>query len=147
MAKKRTEPDVGTTPSRLKPKEVRECRELFLRLQQNVCSLCERKIKPEEAALDHDHVTGHVRSTLHRNCNSVEGRIKHWAGRSGVDPSSFLRNLLVYWSNDYTSNPVHPNHLSDSEKKIKGLRRRIRRAKRASTKSKLAAMIKELQEG
>lgn len=145
MAKKKTEPSMDTGPSRLKPSEVKHWREHYLRLQKDLCPLCKRKIDYTEAALDHDHSSGRIRATLHRNCNSVEGRVLHWARRSGSDPVIFLSNLLLYWGGEYNNNPVHPNHRTEAELKVKGFRKRLRRAKRASTKSRLRLLIKETQ--
>jgi len=146
LAKKKTEPSMDTGASRLKPREVAEWRERFLKKQNNTCPLCARRILPHEAALDHDHTTGLIRRTLHRNCNSVEGRILHWARRSGCSPAVFLKNLLEYWDVDYTGNPLHPNHRSPTEAKAKGLRKRLRRAKRPATKARLLKLIQELQD-
>jgi len=35
-----------------------------------------------------------------------------WAGQrsKGDDPVEFVGNLLGYWQEDYTDNPIHPTH-------------------------------------
>src|SRR5210317_1772978 len=96
---------------KLKTTEVPQYRAQQLKRQKHICPLCKKLIRPEDATLDHDHVTGHVRKVLHRQCNSVEGRVLHWLRRVGrAEPEEFIRNLLRYWSYDYTVNPHHPNH-------------------------------------
>ncbi len=97
---------------KLTHREIKEYRERLIRKQRGRCPLCGEPLLPEEAALDHCHKTGHVRRALHRSCNAAEGKILHWAGiRSrGDDPEKFLKNLLKYWKQDYTNNPIHPTH-------------------------------------
>jgi hypothetical protein len=128
----------------LKPKEVAEYRTRMWVSQGKKCSLCQKYIPKKEAALDHCHAQGHVRSVLHRNCNGLEGRILSFARRSGVPPAEFLKSLLQYWRNDYSGNPLHPNHLNDDQKKLKLYRKRMKTAKRESTKAKYRALIREL---
>lgn len=82
---------------------------------------------------------------LHRNCNSIEGRILHWARRSGVDPVSFLANVLEYIQRDWEHNPFHPQHLSEQEHRIKELRKKLRSARSSRKKQQLRDAIKELQ--
>jgi hypothetical protein len=130
----------------VKTKEIRGYRETQLKRQKNVCPLCMKYIRKDQAALDHDHSDGRVRMVLHRNCNSVEGRVLHWAKRSGSDPKAFIRRLSEYWDEDYGGNPVHPTHKTDVDKKVAALRRRIRRAKRERTKQRLNDEIRRLRE-
>ncbi len=103
----------------MKHGDIKEQRLRLLEEQGGICPLCGLTIEPHESALDHCHTTGHVRQTLHRSCNSAEGKILHYAGRrsKGDDPVEFLRNLLDYWSQDYTSNPIHPKHGKPKPKK------------------------------
>lgn len=146
MAKKKKGTDLDTVPDvRLKPAEVASHRNKLLKEQLSTCPLCMKYIHAKDAALDHCHTTGRCRSTLHRNCNSVEGRVLHWARRAGCDPKLYLKNLLVYWDQDYSSNPIHPNHRTPIEKKVRTLRRRMNKAKRSTTKARLKQEILELQ--
>ncbi len=96
----------------LKTRELKPYRLRLLEDQNYLCPLCELELLPEDAALDHCHVTGHVRQVLHRSCNYAEGKILHWAGQrsKGDDPVEFVSNLLGYWQEDYTDNPIHPTH-------------------------------------
>lgn len=131
----------------LKPKEIACVRLRMLKEQKYKCPLCGNRIRKNDAALDHDHDTGRVRAVLHRNCNSIEGRIKHWARRSGVNHADFVNAVTRYWAVDYSHNPVHCSHRTDNQKRATVLRRRIRKAKRASTKERLRKEIKELLNG
>ena len=140
MDEKKTERNVVT----LRPLEVADFRNKMLKQQKGTCFLCKKDIQQDQAALDHDHTTGRCRSTLHRNCNSVEGRVLSWIKRSGVEPIVFLRNLLLYWEADYNHMPVHPNHKTEKQKTILKLKRRIKKAKRVSTKARLKQEIQEL---
>ena len=132
--------------NKLKPKDVPVYRRKKLNEQRNICALCGKKIAAKDATLDHDHATGYCRTVLHRTCNSVEGRVLHWARRSGTSPAQFLSNLLSYWAVDYSNNPIHPNHRTDKDKQATGIRRRIRKAKRPSTKARLKQELRELLE-
>jgi hypothetical protein len=104
--------------SKLKSSEIKAYREAALEEQDWTCPLCDLELTQEEATLDHDHTTGHVRRALHRSCNAAEGKVLHWAGtRSrGDDPKLFLRNLLKYWDGDYTGHPLHPRHLKPKKR-------------------------------
>lgn len=95
---------------KLKHKQIPEQRSRRLKKQRSKCPLCKRYIRKDQATMDHDHATGRLRMVLHRNCNSVEGRVLHWARRSGIAPEKYLRALLEYWEQDYSSNPLHPTH-------------------------------------
>lgn len=96
---------------RITYQEIKEVREQLLDEQGWICPLCEERIKRNEAVLDHDHETGRIRAAIHRGCNRAEGKCAYWLktikkGKALV----FLRNLLVYWTADYSDLPIHPNH-------------------------------------
>ena len=133
--------------TKLRTQEVQGYRLQQLKQQKGLCPLCGTPITPDQAVLDHDHETGHVRRVLHRQCNSIEGRVLNWLKRSGKDitPKEFLERILVYWSDDYTQNKLHPTHLTQQEKEIKRLNKKLRTVKRHSTKQKYRQLIKELQ--
>ena len=117
----------------------------MLKAQGGICPLCLTGILPKEAALDHDHNTGHVRCVLHKSCNSAEGRIVSWAKRSRAkDPYFFLKNLYDLHRKDYSSNPIHPTHLTDNEKEIKKLRKRQRKLKTQKGRDRLQVRIDAL---
>lgn len=109
---------------KLKPSEVPGVRARMLKKQRGICPLCKIPIQPHDAALDHDHATGYVRAVLHRQCNTVEGKVNHWATRAGprgikTDRSNILRSLLRYWAKDYSGNPEHPNHGRPKKRRIR----------------------------
>lgn len=110
-----------TGMKKLKRKHIQEYRTNQWRRQKGICPLCKRYIRKEQATLDHCHENGHIRMVLHRNCNSIEGRVLHWARRSHVSPDVFLKHLLEYWAGEYTLNPLHPTH---------GYKRRRRRRRK-----------------
>jgi hypothetical protein len=116
-----------------------------LEQQVHICPLCIKPIAPNKAALDHDHKTGHIRSTLHTNCNGIEGRVLNYASRSGIDPVQFLERLLSYWKVDYTANPVHPTHLFPEQKEIKRIKKIMSKLKTDKAKPKYQAQINKLQ--
>ena len=105
---------------RLKTSEIKEYREKLLKEQKYICPLCNTRIAKHEATLDHSHSTGKIRQVLHRSCNQAEGRILSWAKRSrSNNPEQFINNLVDYWKIDYSSNPDHPQHLSEDELELK----------------------------
>lgn len=108
------------------------------------CPLCSKRILKRDAVLDHCHDTGHIRGVLHRNCNSIEGRILQWARRSGIGRVEFLYSLLDYWDWDYSDNPIHPTHLTPKEKEIKRLRKLVKKCKTAKAKERHRETIRKL---
>jgi predicted metal-dependent hydrolase len=118
---------------------------MLLKEQAGVCVLCVQVIREGQETLDHDHDTGHVRAVLCRNCNHIEGRMKSWAKRSGVPVIDFIRNLLDFLESDHTHNPFHPNHLTDDEKTIKMLKKRMKTLKKESTKQRYRERINTLK--
>lgn len=133
--------------SKLKRKDLPAYRETLRKEQHGVCPLCRQKIVKEEAVLDHDHVTGHCRAALHSHCNSMEGKFANWLRTFGkeVDPKVFLDNLAKYWDVDYSDKLVHPLHRTETDKKIRVLNRRLRNAKKDSTKQRIKQLIEEVK--
>lgn len=78
----------------------------------------------------------------------MEGKIANWARTFGkdVDLQTFLSNVYAYMHTDWSDNPIHPTHLTEDEKKIKQLRKRIRNAKKETTKAKLREEIRVIQQ-
>lgn len=130
---------------RLKPTEVKAYRLKILKKQNYICPLCNTKIEKGDDTLDHDHGTGHVRRVLHRNCNQIEGRILAWARRGYCDATELLHNISEYWSEDYSSNPYHPNHKTEIEKQIFKLKKRMRTLKTERKKQEYRDKIEELK--
>lgn len=81
------------------------------------CPLCTGTLATGKPALDHCHVTGHVRATLCQSCNVGEGKVKAAMlfrtaknNMAYTDPVSWLRNLADYLEY-HKSNPsglIHP---------------------------------------
>lgn len=90
--------------------------------QNGICPICKRALPFWNASNgDHSHYSGHMRGLLHVGCNGFEGRIQtlfYRAGLSGADWPDVLRNLADYWEQDYSNNPIHPNHVNDMAKKF-----------------------------
>ena len=130
---------------KLKQRDLPKYRKDQAEKQFQKCPLCSRKLK--DAVLDHCHTSGHVRMVLCRLCNSLEGKIENWIKRygRGVDRRKFLLNLVDYWAPSWHCNPIHPKHRTPEEKEITKLKKRLRDAKRSSTKDRIKARIAELQ--
>lgn len=132
---------------RLKQKELQAYRKKLLKEQQGICPLCGTEIHPGEDTLDHDHKTGHCRRVLHRSCNQVEGRVLSWIKRSrSQDAVLFVQNMLQYWEQDYSLNPIHPTHLSEKQKQIQKLKRKRMKVKTERAKQRYTDQIRKLQE-
>lgn len=131
---------------RLKQAEIETARNQLLEEQNSICPLCGKHIEPDEAVLDHDHETGHIRAALHRSCNSSEGAILQFASqRCKSDcPTSFIKSLVEYWKQDFSTNPIHPSHRMPEEKERLKLKRKLKKLKRQSTIDAVKAQIKSL---
>lgn len=142
---------MGTT--KLKYGEVQERREKFRSKNGNKCPLCGEHVKPHEAALDHCHKTGHIRNTIHKDCNILLGKIENYINRYGKrfkDPEvlrEFLSNTASYMLQDYSANPFHPTHKTPEDKELRKLRSRLKKAKRHATKEKYKRLIEEFNNG
>ena len=132
--------------TRLNRKDVAAYRKKLLEKQGGLCALCGLKVEKGDDTLDHDHETGHCRAVLHRNCNQIEGRIRAWAKRAYCDPIDFLQRLLDFWQDDYSYYAIHPNHLSDTEKEIRQLKKRMRFLKTERAKQRYRDRIEALKE-
>lgn len=131
---------------RLRPEEVKAYRLKLLKKQNFICPLCEQEIKEHEATLDHSHDTGHCRRVLHRSCNQSEGRIKSWVRRSRSDDYVlFLSNLVKYIRTDWRDQPIHPDHKSDIEKQIQGIRKRMKKCKTERGRQRNQDLINDLK--
>ena len=140
---------------KLKQKEISGYRNKELLAQKGVCALCYTKIKTGAEALDHDHTTGYVRKVLHADCNILLGKIENFLNRRGKGlrdgeegkrlPAFFI-NVYSYMVDNYSYNPLHPKHLTPEEKEIKLYKKRMKKAKRETTKKKYRDLIRLLQE-
>ncbi len=131
---------------RLKTKEISEVRETMLNEQNGLCGLQNIPIEDGQAVLDHCHTEGHVRTVLSRNANAIEGRILSLIGRlkGKPEPIEFLKALIAYWEDDYSSNPIHPTHLLSEEKERKKLKKKLKKLKSKTHIDRTKVKIKEL---
>lgn len=131
--------------SKLKLKEKAAYRMALLEGQGGVCALCKKEIREGQATLDHCHSSGHVRMVLCRHCNSTEGRVLHRISRVSCDKVEWLQNLLWYYNQDWTDNPIYPTHKCYIEKQILDLKRKRKRVKKQSTKDNYTRKIDRLK--
>lgn len=124
--------------ARIKPSQIPAVRAAILTQRQGgKCGLCGTSITAGHACLDHDHVTGHIRGVLCRNCNGIEGKIKNLVtrGRKGMRHADYLGKVIMYWLH-HERNPsglFHPVHKTDDEKRL------ARNAKARKTRAKKKA--------
>lgn len=106
----------------LTQKSLQQWKETQFDKQNGICPICKRALPSWNASNgDHSHYSGLMRGLLHVGCNGFEGRIQtllYRAGLSGADWPDVLRNLADYWQQDYSNNPIHPNHVNDMAKKF-----------------------------
>jgi len=147
-------PDVQFS-GKLKTKEIGTYRMAQLSRQNGLCALCFTKIKAGADTLDHSHTTGHVRKVLHADCNILLGKIENFLnrrgkalrdGEQGKRLPAFFINVYSYMVDNYSYNPLHPKHLTPEEKEIRVYKKRMKKAKRETTKKKYRDLIKLLQE-
>jgi hypothetical protein len=136
---------------KLKYNEVSVLRGELLKKNKDKCPICKEKIVQGEAALDHCHKTGHIRNTVHRDCNILLGKIENYIGRYGkrlrntevLDVA--LSHIVEYMTQDYTENPFHPTHRTEEDKQVSNWRQRMKKAKRKETKDKYKKLIQEFK--
>lgn len=122
---------------KLKRNEIKLWRDKLLKRQNGKCPICGLELTEDEAVLDHDHVTGHIRGALHPACNRLDGKCINWAYRTkGNDYPQMMMNLAKYWEKDYSKLPIHPTHKTAEEKRLarnaKARKTRAKRKKNAS---------------
>ena len=129
---------------KIKTKDIPETREALLKEQGYRCALCGAGLT-EDPVLDHDHKTGLLRATLHRQCNAFLGRIENNAARhlvSREELADFLRsaaNYLDTHAQDQTG-ILHPTYRNAEEKKELAKKR----AKRRKAAKKKEEMTKDI---
>lgn len=124
---------------KLPQSKVPEFREQLLTQQAHRCMLCTEVIT-DDAVLDHDHKTGHIRAVLHRGCNALLGHIENNRARNGLAGPRLFRMLArieAYLTRDYSQNPLHHTHRTDEQKRIR--RNKLAAASRARRKAAATA--------
>jgi len=121
---------------KLKQAEVKVVRDALTKKQGGKCPLCGSSLAQKGAVLDHCHDKGTVRSSLCRNCNGMEGKVRTAAIRAAKKDGmiEWLENLAKYWRHHH-ENPskyVYPTHLTEDEKRL--ARNKKARLKRKASK-------------
>jgi hypothetical protein len=93
-----------TAEKYLTRKELRELRQNYYDLNRS-CPLTGQIHPIEEFVIDHDHWSGLIRGCIHRNANTIEGRIaRAWVRYGGtklnISLPDFLRNLADYYEDN-----------------------------------------------
>lgn len=120
---------------RIKASEVKAYRKQYLEQQHYLCALCKEPIDPAEAVLDHDHVSGQLRSVLHRGCNAYLGVIENNRSRNRISDARFqsiLANAESYINN---TKPILHSTYRTAEEKAERAKKRAKK-KRAEQKQK-----------
>lgn len=115
-----------------KPKDIKPLREQYLKEQLGLCALCRELVNPEEAVLDHNHRTGHIRSVLHRGCNAFIGHMENNQARNKITQIR-LRNILINFESYVQSQKpiLHPTHKTAEEKAERAKKRAKARRKKS----------------
>ena len=121
---------------KLKQAEVKIVRDTLTKKQKGKCPLCGGSLAKKGAVLDHCHDKGTIRSSLCRNCNGMEGKVKTAAIRSATKEGmiEWLINIAQYWkyNDENPSTLVYPYHKSEDEKRLaRNKKARVSRAKKA----------------
>lgn len=130
--------------NRLKAKEISEARALLLAADP-ICPLCDtdlRTLPLKDVCLDHCHDNGWIRGLLCRNCNAMDGRVRHYANRAKRNRTAlrWLKRLVAYWEKHRTNQHgiFHPAYRTQNEKKAlrnkRARKRRLQKRANASTK-------------
>lgn len=120
---------------RIKTKDIATYRQLYATEQQNICPLCSKDI--QDPVLEHDHVSGRLRGTTCRKCNSALGAIENAGKRYGIPLATLIQITKNFEQHINNTKPVlHPTHLTPEEKAARTKRKAKRRrenAKKAKT--------------
>ncbi|NNK81912.1 MAG: hypothetical protein HKO92_02190 [Flavobacteriaceae bacterium] len=134
---------------KLLSKDLKKYRDLQWKKQKGICPICEIYIEKEDIVLDHDHGDGNCRQVLHRSCNSFEGKIKkdytRYVSGKGISFVNALQNTVKYLLKDYSKNPIHPTELTELEKELKQVNKRIKSLQRESVIIQYKERAKELR--
>jgi hypothetical protein len=128
---------------KLRQSELGGYRDALLARQQGICPVCGKRIE-EDGVLDHDHKTGRIRAVLHRGCNRAEGKVLRalqWAG--GATPAT-LRRLASYLEADWSDRPLHPTHKTETDKRLRTLRNRLKVVRAPHAIKRIKAEIRQL---
>ena len=125
---------MSLTPYKLKVSEVSTIRERLAEEQGGRCDLCQLPLS--KPCLDHDHVTGAIRGTLHNGCNALLGKVENNYKRYGVvNLAAFLAGTAAYLQKHQTNRTgyLHPTFKTEEQKRER--RNKQARAARTARKS------------
>lgn len=113
---------------RLKAKDLPAFKGLLYQKQNGLCAICHHPFKLDfNSVLDHDHVTGLCRGLVHRNCNSLLGKLETYSKRYPTDLTAFLHGVQAYLQQNL--GVLHCTHKTSEEKKALLAKRRKRKLK------------------
>lgn len=98
-------------PLRIRPTDLKQWRRDN---KPDFCPLLGVRLSQEDAVVDHDHKTGHVRGVVHRQANALMGKIENYylrfMAKMDVGDLRVVLNRIVEWiEDDYEHMPLHPN--------------------------------------
>lgn len=118
--------------TRLKPRDIKPLRDQLLEEQNGLCALCQEPIDANEAVLDHDHRSGHVRAVLHRGCNAYAGHLENNQRRNLISPSRLSNILANFQTYVVTLRPeLHPTYRTPEERQERARKRARQRRLRS----------------
>ncbi len=106
--------------NRLKVSQIKAHRDKLLEYQYNRCALCGELLLGSSANLDHDHNTGLIRGVIHRDCNTLLGKIENFCNTFGhANIKEFLSRVYQYMT-EYNSGVdiYHPSYRTAEEKRL-----------------------------
>ena len=118
---------------KIKYSELKNIREELYNKQNGVCPVLKIKMDISDAVVDHKHMTkndvigdngaGLIRGCIHKNANTVEGKItsaykRYGIEKMGISLPEFLRNLADYIEQDPLPY-IHPTETTKINKRIK----------------------------
>ncbi len=120
--------------NRLKRTEVAAYRQKLAEEQGLDCALCGRSLAGHLAHLDHDHKTGRIRGVLHRDCNTLLGKIENFYNSYGknMDLKAFMLGALNYLDRP-DMEVYHPTYRTPEEKRFLRNKLAKRRRKKNAT--------------
>jgi hypothetical protein len=133
--------DVLNGKVRIKSSDLPDVRSVLLYLQDWKCPICGKDLHtvlPASRTVDHCHENGHVRAVLCRNCNGLEGKVKHYAlrGKFNLTYIQWLENVLAYWKKHLKDNTGLIHHKFKTPDEKRAIANKRARNKRASVKKR-----------
>ena len=98
-------------PFRIRPKDFKQWRRDN---KPEFCPLLGVPLSQDDAVVDHDHKTGHVRGVVHRQANALMGKIENYylcfMAKLDVGDLRVVLTRIVEWMEaNYEHMPLHPD--------------------------------------